>query len=326
MASLSGITSFLKTIEHGSFAGAATALGVSAVAVSKNVTVLERSLAVRLFNRSTRALTLTQEGRAFQERCAEPMRLLEEALTQSQTSTQAHSGLIRMTSLSPLGLGYVIPMLQKFYVQYPNIQVDLRLDDGVNDLVNGGFDLGIRVGVNAPDTAIARRISHLDWVVVGSVSYLSQFGVPKSPADLLNHRCVDLKINALSAQKRVAGAGSAVSSQAVWRSGSITAPAQQAIAACLTVNDFSALEQAAVRGLGLVQAPLPLVLPHFRSGLLRPVLPQLTLTGLQLYLYYRSRKNQPARVQLLIDYLLKGLRAQGDLTSDTQTLCAPYWA
>jgi DNA-binding transcriptional LysR family regulator len=318
MSSLLGITNFVRTVRSGSFAGAARELGISAVAVSKNVAALERSLGVRLLNRSTRALSLTEEGRAFHERCAEPLRALEDATASAKSSSEASGGLVRVTSLTPFGRGYIIPLLQKFSRLYPQIEIDLQLDDSVVDMVAEGFDIGIRAGRIESPAVIAREICDLNFVICAAPSYLSQHDAPQKIDDLSRHNCLRMATQA----KSVNAENRAIN----WRLGPSREAVNPPVHGTLIANDFNGLEQAALSGIGLFNAPLPLVMPHFRNGLLRPVLPQCRSSGLSIYLYYRSRRNQPARIRVFVDFLLEALRAHPDLVSDPIKLCAPYWA
>jgi DNA-binding transcriptional LysR family regulator len=317
MSSLLGITNFVRTVRAGSFAGAARELGISAVAVSKNVSALERTLGVRLLNRSTRALSLTEEGRAFHQRCAEPLRALEDATASAKSSSEASGGLVRVTSLTPFGRGYIIPLLQRFSQLYPQIEVDLQLDDRVVDMVAGGFDIGIRAGRIESPAVIAREICDLNFVICAAPSYLSQHGTPQTIEDLSRHNCLRMTAQSPSTNSEHRAVN--------WRIGPTREAVDPPVRGTLIANDFNGLEQAALSGVGLFNAPLPLVMPHFRSGLLRPVLPQCRSSGLSIYLYYRSRKNQPARVRVFVDFLLEALRAHPDLATDPLKLCAPYW-
>lgn len=202
MSSLLGITHFVRTVQAGSFAGAARTLGVSEVAVSKNVATLERTLGVRLLNRSTRSLSVTEEGRVFHERCAEPLRALLDASASAKRSADASGGLIRITSLTPFGHGYVIPLLSKFARLYPNVEIDMRLNDSVVDMVADGFDIGIRAGRIESPAVIAREICALHFVVCGAPAYFSQQGVPVHAEDLARHNCLRLALGALGANAR----------------------------------------------------------------------------------------------------------------------------
>ncbi len=317
MSSLLGITNFVRTVSAGSFAGAARELGISAVAVSKNVASLERALGVRLLNRSTRALSLTDEGRAFHERCAEPLRALEDATASAKNSADAPGGVVRVTSLSPFGRGSVIPLLPKFARLYPNIEVDLRLDDAVVDLVADNFDIGIRAGRQQSPAVIAREICELHFVLCAAPSYFATQGIPKRIEDLAQHNCLRMASRAVT--------NDSDRSTINWRLGPQRIALDPPARGTLIANDFNSLEHAAICGVGIFNAPLPLVMPHFRSGALRPVLPQCRSSGISLYLYYRSRRNQPARVRVFVDFLLESLRAQPDLVGDPVALCAPFW-
>ena len=321
MASLTGITNFVRTTKAGSFAAAARELGISAVAVSKNVSALEQTLGVRLFNRSTRALSLTEEGRAFYERCAEPLRALEDATNSAKSSAAQASGVLRVTCLTPFGRGYVVPMVARFCRLYPNIELDLRLDDRVNDLVADGLDVGVRAGKIDRPNIIAREICALNFVICAAPGYFSQFGVPKRIDDLAAHNC--LRMTGSNATTVATNASSRAQN---WRLGAARTALEPPARGSFSSNDFGGLEQAALNGIGLFNAPLPLVISHFRSGALRPVLPQCMSSGLSIFVHYRSRRNQPVRVRLFVDFLLQGLRAHPDLSANPNALCAPFWA
>ena len=129
--SIRGVVGFVQTVAAGSFAGAAKELGVSPVAVSKNVQRLERRLGVRLLQRSTRKLSLTEEGRLFHERCIGPLRELESAQSAVKDKGRSPAGTLRLTSISPFGRTYVLPLLPAFSRLYPDIEVELHLDDAI---------------------------------------------------------------------------------------------------------------------------------------------------------------------------------------------------
>jgi DNA-binding transcriptional LysR family regulator len=313
---------FVRAAQLGNFSAVAREFGVSAVAISKSMAALEASLGVRLFNRSTRSVTLTAEGRNFYERCAEPVRAIDEASRLARQESNTPTGLVRVTCVRPFGRGYAIPLLQRFSRLYPQVQVEFSLDDRVVDLVQDGYDIGIRAGGDPPADSIAREVCPLPFVVCGSPEYLAHFGVPKQLGDLAKHNCMRLGLSA----RRDGGTAGREATAFTWRTGSRDAVLPVSVIGNFAANDFTALESAALGGLGLMQAPLPLVLPHFRAGSLRPVLPSALFHGPRIHLHYRSRKNQPQRVQLLIDFLLTQLRQQADLVGDARALCAPYWA
>lgn len=302
MQSLRGIVSFLQTAETGSFTSAGVVLGISGVAVGKNVSALEAALGVRLLQRSTRQLKLTDEGQLFVEQCQHPLRDLEFAYRTVHQRAQSPTGAVRITSVVPFGRGFVQPLLAQFAVLYPKLTVELVLNDQVADMIAEGFDIGIRVGRTQAPNLIARDIAPLPFVIVAASSYFQQNPVPQQLSDLAQHNCLCFRNDS-----------SAKPEPTTWRLGDASARTPVAVRGNLLSNDIATLLAAALAGQGLMFAPLPLVLPHLRRGELQIVLPQFTSRGLIVYLHYPSRKNLPARVKVAIDFLLEKLRALPDL-------------
>lgn len=311
--SMRGVIGFVRTVEAGSFAGAAKALGISAVAVSKNVQRLELGLGVRLLQRSTRKLGLTQEGRLFYERCVAPLRELEGAQAAVRETGRTPAGTLRVTSISPFGRTYVLPLLPEFSKLYPRIEVELHLDDAVVDMIANGYDVGIRVGEMKDGSMVARAIAPLHFVVCGAPAYLQKHGVPKTPADLAEHNCLRLQ-----SQMGTAAAAN-------WSLGPDRIAVAPPVKGNFSAGDITTLVLAAVNGQGLVLAPLPLVLPRFRSGELIPLLPQGVSQPAHVFMHYPNRRNLPARVRSFVTFMLERLRANTDLTLDAAALLAPHW-
>jgi DNA-binding transcriptional LysR family regulator len=309
--SIRGVVGFVRAVEAGSFAGAAKKLGITPVAVSKNVQRLERELGVRLLQRSTRKLSLTQEGRAYYERCTGPLRELENAETAITEKGKSPTGALRVTCLSPFGRAYVLPLVPRFSRLYPGIELELHLDDSVSDMIAGGYDVGIRAGEARDGTMVMREVAPLHFVVCGAPSYLAERGMPLSAADLSKHNCLRLR-----------GRGS--SQSAPWRLGNGQLSESPSISGNFLANDIPALVTAAVHGQGLVFAPLPFVLPLIRTGALRPVLPECVSQPVRIFIHYVSRKHLAARVKAFVNFMLEHLRGNPDLTSDPQRLLAPF--
>jgi LysR family transcriptional regulator, transcriptional activator for dmlA len=307
--SIRGVVGFVRAVEAGSFAGAAKTLGITPVAVSKNVQRLERELGVRLLQRSTRKLSLTQEGRAYYERCTGPLRELEHAHSAIAEKGKSPTGTLRVTCLSPFGRAYVLPLVPEFSRLYPGIELDLHLDDSVSDMIAGGYDVGIRAGEARDGTMVMREVAPLHFVVCGAPSYLAKHGTPSSAADLSNHNCLRLRGHAARS--------------APWKLGGNLAEAPH-VKGNFVASDIPALVTAAVHGQGLVFAPLPFVLPLFRTGALRPVLPQCVSQPARIFMHYVSRKHLAARVRAFVKFMLGHLRSNPDLTADPQTLLAPF--
>ena len=312
MKGISGAVGFVRTVEAGSFAGAAKKLGITPVAVSKNVQRLEQRLGVRLLRRSTRKLSVTEEGRLYYERCVGPLRELESAESAITEKGRSPTGTIRVTSLSPFGRTYVLPLIPAFSRLYPGIELELRLDDAVSDMIAGGYDVGIRAGEARDGSMVMREVAPLNFVVCGAPSYFAERGIPLTVADLSKHNCLRLR-----------GRGPATHSLE-WRLGP-TGPADSpSIKGNFLAHDITTLVTAAVHGQGLVFAPLPLVLPLFRTGELRPVLPECVSQPARIFIHYPSRKHVPARVKAFVNFMLEHLRSNPDLTSDPQALLAPF--
>ncbi|WOH48002.1 LysR family transcriptional regulator [Bradyrhizobium sp. sBnM-33] len=310
MKSIRGVVGFVRAVEAGSFAGAAKKLGVTPVAVSKNVQRLERQLGVRLLQRSTRKLSLTQEGRAYYERCCGPLRELENAQSVIAERGKSPTGALKVTCLSPFGRVYVLPLIPDFSRRYPAIELELHLDDAVTDMIAGGFDVGIRAGEARDGTMVMREVAPLHFVVCGAPSYLAERGIPLSVSDLSRHNCLRLRGR---------------DSQPVpWRLGPGHLSEAPPITGNFLANDIPALVTAAVHGQGLVFAPLPFVLPLFRTGALRPVLPESVSQPARIFIHYASRKHLAARVKAFVNFMLEHLRGHPDLISDPQNLLAPF--
>jgi DNA-binding transcriptional LysR family regulator len=309
-----GVVGFVRTVEAGSFAGAAKKLGVSPVAVGKNVQRLERELGVRLLQRSTRKLALTEEGRLYYERCSGPLRDLENAQSAIAEKGRSPSGTVRVTSLSPFGRTYVLPLIPAFSRRYPGIELELHLDDALSDMIAGGYDVGIRAGEARDGTMVMRELAPLTFVICGAPSYLAERGIPATLADLAKHNCLRLR-----------GRGPAGRSLN-WSVGPRKSPVSPPVKGNFLAHDITTLVSAAVHGQGLVWAPLPLVLPLFRSGALRPVLPDCVSQPARLFIHYVSRRHLPARVRAFVNFMLEHLRRNPDLTSDPRALLAPFVA
>jgi len=307
-----GVVGFVRAVEAGSFAGAAKKLGVTPVAVSKNVARLEQHLGVRLLQRSTRKLSLTEEGRAYYERCTGPLRELETAQAAITDRAKSPTGALRVTCLSPFGRAYVLPLIPAFSRRYPGIELELTLDDALSDMIAGGYDVGIRAGEARDGTMVMREVAPLHFVVCAAPSYLAAHGPPLSPADLAKHNCLRLR-------------GRGPTSQAPpWRLGGADVANPPSITGNFLANDIPALVTAAVHGQGLVFAPLPFVLPLFRTGALRPVLADCVSQPVRIFIHYVTRKHLAARVKAFVSFMLAHLRANPDLTSDPQSLLAPF--
>jgi DNA-binding transcriptional LysR family regulator len=181
---------FIAVVEAGGFSAAARRTGESQSAISKAIGALEQRLGVALLNRSTRSVTLTDQGQRYYERTRPLIDEMDEADSELTSSTLNVSGSIRIAVASTFGRLHVLPLIPDLLSRYPGIQVDVILSDFVRDMVDDRIDLAIRVGqVNEPD-AVVKRVAGTPLVCVGSRRYFEQHGIPGTPADLVHHNCL----------------------------------------------------------------------------------------------------------------------------------------
>lgn len=307
MQALRGILNFTRTAELGSFTAAARELGISAVAVSQNVSRLEERLGVRLLARSTRALTLTPEGQAFLEQCREPLAQLDAACQEASSDARSATGRVRASVVSPLAFQYLVPLLPTFYQRHPRIQLDLELSEDSTPLIPKRMDVGIRVGGLDDAAFVARPLGPIRLLLCASPAYLQARGVPRSVEALRQHDALMLRITGrehnqpLVLQQRSEGARSV---QLVQLPGKL---------AC---NDFRSLLQACVDGLGIAQLPQPLALPALRAGRLKVLLHDHQVDGWQLFIHYPNRRQLPVRVRAFVDFCIEHLGGHADLLAD----------
>jgi DNA-binding transcriptional LysR family regulator len=181
---------FIAVVESGGFSAAARRTGESQPAVSKAIAALEKRLGVALFNRSTRSVTLTDQGQRYYERTKPLVDEMDDADGELTSSTQNVSGLIRIAASSTFGRLHVLPLIPDLLSLNPGLRVDLVLSDFFRDMVEDRIDLAIRVGPVEESEAVVRRVASTPLVCVGSRRYFEKHGIPKTPAELIDHNCL----------------------------------------------------------------------------------------------------------------------------------------
>src|SRR5580765_2384207 len=184
------ITAFTRVVEAGSFARAADRLGVSVSAVSRHVAELEQHLDVRLLNRTTRRLSLTESGQAFFDRCVQLLADLEEAEEAVTSASVVPKGTLRVTSSATFASRHLAPAIAAFAARYPQIRFDVELSERIVDLVDEGFDLAVRIGAVGSQNMVARRVGATRVLCCAAPSYLEDHGEPREPEDLAKHLCL----------------------------------------------------------------------------------------------------------------------------------------
>jgi DNA-binding transcriptional LysR family regulator len=295
MKSLPGILSFVKTADTGSFTRAAQLLDITPAAVSKNVLRLEDQLSTRLFNRTTRKLSLTEDGQLFYERCAEAVRELESA---DQALSEHHGtpmGQLRISCGAAFGRMVIVPLLPDFLARYPQIQIDLLLDDHISDLVAERFDVAIRGG-RLPDSGmVAKKIYPIRLGLYASADYLKRFGEPMSPDELIHHNCMHFRF---SSTRRLL-------EWELERKGELITPRTNGN---FVVSDPQSLSDMCAAGVGIAPLSQFVLTLHPRSKSFKRVLPDYDFIERDIYVCYPSRKHAPLKTRVFVDYLVDGLK------------------
>jgi DNA-binding transcriptional LysR family regulator len=287
------ILSFVQAADVGSFAAAGRMLGVSSAAVSKNVANLEQALGVRLMNRTTRTLSLTDEGAVFLKQARIALDALDSAVDSLATQRGETSGHVRISTSAGFGRDQLLPALPGLLTRYPALTVEADLDDRVIDLVRDGYDLAIRGGHIADSALISRPICRLNLALVASPDYLAREGVPRTPQELKRHRLI--------VRRFLGGKVSPWNFRAA--DGNITTLDLEG--AAVTLSAPETLTQAATLGLGIAQVGVHHAWPHLVAGKLKVVLLGAHDPGnYEMAMQFPHRALMAPRVRATIDYLL----------------------
>jgi DNA-binding transcriptional LysR family regulator len=290
MDRLAALTAFAAVAEAGSFAAAARRLGRSTSRLSRQVAELEAALGSRLLHRTTRALTLTEAGRSYHEQVARILAELDAADLSVGRLQAAPRGRLRVAAPMSFGVLHLAPALPAFLDRYPEIDLDMAMNDRFVDLVEEGFDLAVRIGRLADSSLVARRLAPLRRVLCASPAFLAAHGTPRTPDDLARLPCLGYS-NLLP--------------QEDWSFADPVSgrPWPVRIKARLRVNNGDALRLAALAGVGLAPLPSFLVGPDLAAGTLVPLLdPYLRQEGAIHAVYPPARPLLP-KVRAFVDFL-----------------------
>ncbi|MFT7306403.1 MAG: DNA-binding transcriptional LysR family regulator [Candidatus Azotimanducaceae bacterium] len=287
MDRLTAMNMFIRVVETGSFSAVAKEMNSTQPTISKNIAELESWLGAKLLNRSTRSLRLTETGTDYYERCVAILQDVEEAeQVVGQLQTQP-KGLIRVSAVVAFGRLHVVPRLDKFFSQYPEIKVDVRLNDRVIDLVEEGVDVAFRMGELADSSLIAKKLCNSPMVTVAAPQYLKKYGLPSHPRDLRDHNYLIYSDG---------GGRSEIQFQEKGEPFFVRADGN------FKTNNTEAMRTALQSGLGITRAPRWLVGDLIASGELITVLDAFQPDALDIYAVYPPGRHLPSKVRTFIDY------------------------
>jgi DNA-binding transcriptional LysR family regulator len=288
MDKLTAMTVFVRVAKAGSFAGGARDLGISRAMATKHIMQLESSLGTRLFNRTTRSLSLTDVGLSYLERCQLVLADIEEmeaAATQLQTEPR---GTLKISAPMFIGSLHIAQAVSEFLEKYPDLSVDMILQGNVGDMVDEGLDLAIHLGALQDTSLIARKLATSPVMVCGAPSYFAKYGIPKKPEDLTEHSCL---------------VSWAVPPRDHWRFKGPEGEFRIKVSGRMEANVATPIRIAAIHGLGLVMLPTYIVGQDIIKGRLQTVLEDYMPSPLAIHAIYPHRKYLSAKVRVFLDFL-----------------------
>jgi DNA-binding transcriptional LysR family regulator len=298
------ITAFLAAVEHGGFTAAGQALGRDGSILSRRVTALEKRLGVRLMERTTRRLALTEAGEAFHQRMRGALQALQEIEQDTASAATGVRGTLRIALPATFGQMWVAPILPAFLAAYPDLVVETAFEDRYVDLVAESFDVAVRIGTLTDSRLVARRLAPSRRLLCASPAYLQAHGTPVRPADLAQHACLGF---------------SRLASHPLWHLRDGDKATAIRIAGPLVTNDAQSLVQAAVSGAGIAMVSDWLAGPELCSGRLVPVLPDHPVENNEtVYLVHPSARLVPGKTRAFAEWVTAQLdpRPWSSLGSD----------
>lgn len=293
METLANLESFVRSAETGSFSAAARLLALTPAAVSRNVATLERNMGVRLFQRSTRKLSLTEAGDSFLANIGGNLEALQAAISAVSSDRGEPAGVLKVSLAPTFGIGHVLPLLPAFLARYPLIRPEWHFENRQVNLIAEGYDAAIGGVFELTPGVISRRLAAADIVAVASPAYLAGRTLPASPADLLEHTGIVMR-----------GMRTGRIRQWVMRD-----RAGHEVSAALNenivLNDPAAMREAALLGLGVTLLVLPDVVTQIQRGELVRLLPGWHTDAGPISLYYPSRTLMPAKTRVFIDFVVE---------------------
>jgi DNA-binding transcriptional LysR family regulator len=290
LCDLNEVTIFVKVVQTGSFIGASRSLDIPKATISRKIAQLEATLGVRLLQRTTRKVNLTEVGRLYFDRCVRILGDLAEANLAVAEMQAIPYGTLRISASVVFGVAVLHQWVAEFMRQYPQVNIELLLTNQYVDLVAKGIDVAVRSGPLADSSLVARKLGAVPFWLCASPGYLATHGIPTSPSDLLQHNCIEIVSESLS-------------EIIPWRMKRGQELVEIKPKPYLRTNDFLSIEQLLLDGCGIGYIPNNIVLAEVARGSLIRVLTDWTLTERELYLVYPSDRHLSPKVRAFVEFV-----------------------
>lgn len=298
MENFSSIECFVRSAEVGSFAEAARRLSLTPAAVGKSVAKLEAKLGVRLFQRSTRQLTLTEAGQRFLSEVSASLSTIQNAVANLASAEGSPAGTLKVSVGTVFGCLYVVPLLAEFLRRFPAITPDWHFDNRQVDLIGQGFDAAIGGGFDLPQGVVARKLAPAHRVLVASPQWMHAHAGIEHPEDL--HDCDGILIRSPQTGR--------IRTWPLSHRSQAQSPLRMKVR--MTLSDSGAACRAASQGLGVALVSMPFALPYLRSGALQRVLPEWHVEDGNISIYYSEHKLLPGKTRAFVDFIIEQFAEQ----------------
>jgi DNA-binding transcriptional LysR family regulator len=295
MDKFQAMQTFVGVIDAGSFVGAAHALDLSKPAVSRHVGELEARLGVRLLQRTTRKLSLTDEGEVFYARCKELLAQVDEVEAEVTLRSGQALGQLKLSVPVTFGEMHLAPLWPTFMARHPKVTLDVSLSDRTVDLVDEGFDAAVRIARLPSSSLVSRRLASTRMVLCASPTYLARHGTPEHPDELARHAVLAYTLLSMGEH---------------WEFTGPDGPLTARVHAGFRSNSGDTCRKAALQHMGIILQPAFLIGEDLRTGALLEVLPQYRSVELGIYVLYPTRKHVAPKLRRLIDFLVDAFRTR----------------
>jgi DNA-binding transcriptional LysR family regulator len=295
MDQLGAMRTFVSVVQTGSFSAAGRALSSSQATISKKVAALEDKIGVKLMARSSRELSLTQSGQAYYEHCINILQEIDEVEADIRAQVTTPKGLLRVAAPAPLARLLLAPLMGDFLCEYPDIEINLSIEERVIDLVADGIDIAVRAKKLEDSSLIARPLFNNPLMIVASPSYLEKHGTPIHPKDLKTHSCIVYNFNKSLNNWHFQDNGD-------W----LSIPVKGVVRS----NSGETNLELALAGLGITQLPIWMMDSYLKSGQLTQVLKHYPSDSIPINLVYPHSRHIPLKVRCFVDFIQERLRGK----------------